>query len=243
MRMSVLQHAPFEGPAAIAEWASSRGVRLDVYHLYRGGGLPAHDAFDMLTVMGGPMSANDTAALPWLQPEIDFVREAIAAGKTVLGICLGAQIIARALGARVYPASEKEIGWFPVRRIAATPEHALAAAFPASFTPLHWHGETFDLPEGATRLAETDAVPNEAFRLGDRVLGLQFHIEATPESVVELIENAADEITEGAFQQPARAILAETHRCAALRPVLDGVLDALTGLQARADAQREQEAP
>lgn len=233
MRMAVLQHVPFEGPAAIAEWAAGRGAPLSVYHGYRGGGLPALDSFDMLTVMGGPMSVNDIATLPWLGPEIDLVRTAIESGKIVLGICLGSQMIARALGAAVYPAKVREIGWFPVSRVAGHGGAAtLFSALPQTFTPFHWHGETFDLPAGALRLAETAHVPNQAFQIGARVLGLQFHMEATPESVADLAKHCADEIGSGPFEQPAHEILGQSDRCAAIRPMLDTVLDALTGLRA-----------
>ena len=112
MRMAVLQHVSFEGPAAIADWAAAHGVAVTVSHLYRDEPLPGLGGFDMLTVMGGPMSANDEAQLPWLAPEIALVRDAIGAGKIVLGVCLGAQIIAKSLGAKVYAGKQKEIGWF-----------------------------------------------------------------------------------------------------------------------------------
>ena len=121
MRMAVLQHVEFEGPAAVADWAAARGFPLRVFHLYRDAALPSLADFNMLTVMGGPMSANDEARLAWLGPEIALVRDAIAADNTVLGICLGAQIIAKALGARVYRGSAKEIGWFPVQRTGSHP--------------------------------------------------------------------------------------------------------------------------
>jgi len=131
MRMAVLQHVEFEGPAAVADWAAARGFPLRLFHLHRDPALPSLADFDMLTVMGGPMSANDEARLGWLGPEIALVRQAIAADKTVLGICLGAQIIAKALGARVYPGSAKEIGWFSVQRTAGS--HRLFDGVPDSF--------------------------------------------------------------------------------------------------------------
>ena len=148
----------------------------------------------MLTVMGGPMSANDEADLSWLAPEIALVRDAIASEKIVLGVCLGAQIIAKALGAQVYAGKQKEIGWFPVR---AESGHELFDGLPGEFMAFHWHGETFDLPAHAERLASTPVTANQAFAVGSRVLGLQFHMEATTESVNALIENAADEIGDG----------------------------------------------
>jgi GMP synthase-like glutamine amidotransferase len=230
MRMAVLQHVRFEGPAAVADWAAARRFPLRVYHLYRDTVLPSLSDFDMLTVMGGPMSANDEAKLGWLDPEIALVREAIAADKTVLGICLGAQIIAKALGARVYPESAKEMGWFPVRR---TDSHPLFDGLPDSFTPLHWHGETFDLPHEAKLLAKSKITKTQAFAVGQRVPGLQFHLEATEESVRALLKSAAHEIGHGAFEQRPGVILASLDHCASLRPLLDTVLDRLAGFAGR----------
>ncbi len=226
MKMAVLQHVPFEGPAAIADWAAARGIGIAAAHLYRGDPLPGLSDFDMLTVMGGPMSANDEAQYAWLAPEIALVGGAIDAGKIVLGVCLGAQIIAKALGAKVYAAQQKEIGWFQVNRTEAA--HPVFEGVPAAFTPFHWHGETFDLPAGAVRLAETVSTPNQAFAVNGRVLGLQFHMEATPASVADLVQNAADEIGTGPFEQSPDAIRAGIGTCATLEPLLGCVLNNLT---------------
>jgi GMP synthase (glutamine-hydrolysing) len=185
----------------------------------------------MLTVMGGPMSANDETRLGRLGPEIALVREAIAAEKLVLGICLGAQIIAKALGARVYPGSAKEIGWFPVQRTAGS--HPCFDGLPASFTPFHWHGETFDLPHEANLLATSKITETQAFAVGQRVLGLQFHIEATEKGVRALPKGAAHEIGHGAFEQQPGTILAGLSQSARFRPLLDTVLDRLTGFAGR----------
>jgi GMP synthase-like glutamine amidotransferase len=155
-----------------------------------------------------------------------LVRAAIAADKTVLGICLGAQIIAKALGARVYRGSAKEIGWFPVQR---TGSHPFFDGLPDSFTPLHWHGDTFDLPHGAKLLAKSKIIATQAFAVGHRVLGLQFHMEATEESVRALLKSAAHEIGHGVFEQQPGTILASLTQCASLRPLLDTVLGRLTG--------------
>ena len=230
MRMAVLQHVEFEGPAAVADWAAERGFPLRLFHLYRDTTLPSLCDFDMLTVMGGPMSANDEAQLGWLAPEIAVVREAIAADKTVLGICLGAQIIAKALGARVYPGSAKEIGWFPVQRTADS--HPFFDGLPDSFTPFHWHGETFDLPHDTKLLAKSKITETQAFAVGQRVLGLQFHMEATEESVRALLKGAAHEIGHGVFEQQPAAILASINQTVSLRPLLETVLDRLTGFAA-----------
>jgi GMP synthase-like glutamine amidotransferase len=231
MRMSVLQHVEFEGPAAIADWAAGRGVPVCIFPLYRDATLPALSDIDMLAVMGGPMSANDEARLDWLGSEIALVHEAITAGKTVLGICLGAQIIAKALGARVFPGRAKETGWFPVQRtVGSSP---VFDGLPETFTPFHWHGETFDLPPGATLLASSKATEAQAFAVGHHVLGLQFHMEATEESVRALVKAAAHEIGCGPFEQQPGTILANLNRCVKLRPLLGTVLDRLTGCRAR----------
>jgi len=226
MRMAVLQHVEFEGPAAVADWAAGRGFPLSLFHLYRDATLPSLADFDMLTVMGGPMSANDEALLGWLGPEIALVREAIAANKTVLGFCLGAQIIAKASGARVYPGSCKEIGWFPVQRTASS--HPFFDGLPDSFTPFHWHGETFDLPREARLLAKSKITATQAFAVGQRVLGLQFHMEATEESVRALLQGGVHEIGYGAFEQQPGTILAGLNQSTKLRPLLDTVLARLT---------------
>jgi len=226
MRMAVLQHVPFEGPAAIADWAAAQGVSVAVFHVYRGEALPALADFDMLTVMGGPMSVNDEDKLAWLTPEIALVRDSIGAGKTVLGVCLGAQMIAKALGAKVFAGKNKEIGWLPVSRSEAA--HPVFDGVPAQFVAFHWHGETLDLPAGAIRLAETAGAANQAFAIGERVLGLQFHIEATAESALGLLEHAADEIGTGPYEQSPDAIRAGVGACADLKPLLDRVLHNLT---------------
>ena len=235
MRMAVLQHVEFEGPAAVADWAVARGFPLRLFHLHRDPTLPSLADFDMLTVMGGPMSANDEARLGWLGPEIALVREATASDKTVLGICLGAQIIAKALGARVYPGSAKEIGWFPVQR---TGSHPFFDGIPDSFTPFHWHGETFDLPCEAMPLAKSEITQTQAFAVGQRVLGLQFHLEATEDSLRALLKDAAHEIGRGAFEQQPGTMLANLNQCTRLRPLLDTVLDRLTGILGPAQKAR-----
>jgi GMP synthase (glutamine-hydrolysing) len=232
MRMAVLQHVEFEGPAAVADWAVKRGLPLRVFHLYRDSTLPALSDFDMLTIMGGPMSVNDEDQFSWLALEIALVRAAIPADKTVLGICLGAQIIAKALGARIYSGSTKEIGWFPVQR---TGVHPLFDGLPDSFTPFHWHGETFDLPHEGKLLAKSEITETQAFAVGQRVLGLQFHMEATEDSVRALLKGAAHEIGHGVFEQQPATILASIDQCESLHPLLDIVLDRLTGFPASCD--------
>lgn len=205
MRAHYLQHVPFEGPGCIAPWLESNGYRLTHTRFFEGMALPNPEDIDLLVVMGGPMSVNEEDKFPWLVLEKHFVRAVIAAEKPVLGICLGAQLIANAMGAKVYPNREKEIGWFPVQGV-----HAAAGdrfRFPLTQTVFHWHGETFDLPPDAIRLATSEACANQAFQLGKRVLGLQFHLETTPALVMDLVAHCGDELVPSKFVQTAEALL------------------------------------
>ncbi len=162
--------------------------------MFQGAPLPAHDDFDLLVVMGGPMSVHDEREYPWLKLEKQFIEHALRAGKRILGICLGAQLLADVLGARVYRAKEKEIGWFPVRKRPEAIVSPWASGLPDSFLAFHWHGETFDLPAGAVHLAETDVCSNQAFEIDGRVLALQFHLEVTPDSVRQLARHCAGDL-------------------------------------------------
>ena len=191
MHVHVLQHVPFEGLGSIEAWLSHRGARVTYTRFFESAKLPVLTDIDFIIVLGGPMSINDEEQFPWLREEKRFVAEAIASNKAVLGICLGAQLIASAMGARVYPASEKEIGWFPV--FAELPL-SNTFVFPENTEVFHWHGETFDLPTGAVHLLSSAACRNQAFQIGARVIGLQFHLETTPKSAEAIINNCANEL-------------------------------------------------
>lgn len=207
MRIHCLQHVPFEGPAAIADWAASRGHSLSISRLYAGEALPAPDAFDWLLIMGGPMNIYQEQRYPWLREEKACIDQALTADKTLLGICLGAQLLADRLGSRVYAGDEREIGWWP---LALTEAGRQSNLFDALATPLqayHWHGDTFDLPAGAVCLASSSACVQQAFLYDQRVLGLQFHFEVTAESMRRLIDHCGDEIVPGGYVQSAEQML------------------------------------
>jgi len=205
VNVHVLQHAPFEGLGSIGPWLERRRARMGWTRLYAGDPLPAPGGVDLLIVLGGPMSVNDEGRLPWLAAEKQALRDWIARDGPVLGVCLGAQLIASALGARVSRAATPEIGWFPIEGVPAPDE---TFRLPRACTVFHWHGETFDLPAGAVRLARSAACENQAFQLGRRVIALQFHLEMTRGGARALVENCGDELIPGPYVQTERELRA-----------------------------------
>jgi GMP synthase-like glutamine amidotransferase len=227
VRAHCLQHVPFETPGSILAWLARRGASVTSTGLFEPHSLPTVDDFDLLVVMGGPMSVNDEAEYPWLIAEKLLVRQAIDRGRAVVGVCLGSQVIASALGCRVYRNAAREIGWFPV---SATPAAASGSLrWPDELTVFHWHGETFDLPSGAVRLASSEGCLNQAFQIDDRVVGLQFHLEATPETMAAMVEHCRHELTPDRYVQSEQELL-ETPQERYVRPnrLMDDVLMAVS---------------
>ena len=228
MRLHCLMHVPFEGPARIADWAEARGYPLSFSHLFAGDPLPAVDMFDRLIVMGGPMGVGDNDRYPWLDAEKRCIASAIDAGRSLVGICLGAQLIAETLGARVTRNPEKEIGWFPIRLTTEGRRHPFCQGLASEQQVLHWHGDTFSLPPGAIQLAESEACAQQAFLARERILGLQFHLEMTPASVETMCRNAADELAPAPYVQSVEQMLAaDAGRYVAAARMLDTLLDRL----------------
>ena len=182
MRVLVFRHVPFESADLIAPALTARGLRVDYADLFRDPNPPEDwRSAAGLVVMGGPMSANDD--LPFIRRELAILEEALRSETPILGVCLGAQILARAAGARVYRNPVKEIGWARVGWTDAARQDPLFRGFDAPEMVFHWHGETFDLPRGAEWLAWSDACRNQAFRIGANAYGLQCHFEVTPETI------------------------------------------------------------
>jgi GMP synthase-like glutamine amidotransferase len=228
MRVQVLQHVPFEDVGSMAEWFQARGAELHYTRFFEADAhLPEVDRCDLIVAMGGPMSVNDEAELPWLIEEKAFLRQAIEAGVPVLGICLGAQLIASALGARVQPNAVAEIGWFPVWRAESVGDDCFV--FPDRIELLHWHGETFALPEGARLLASSEACRHQAFQLGRRVIGLQCHPEMTPAIVADLLDECAGELRPGPWVQTPEQLAAEPRRYLPGNVLMARLLDYLLG--------------
>lgn len=227
MNVHYLQHVAFEGLGSIEDWVRRGGHTLGATHFYRGDPLPAVDAVDLLVVMGGPMNIYEEADHPWLVDEKRFIEQAIAAGRRVLGICLGAQLVADVLGARVYANAEKEIGWFPVEKTESAAASRLFAALPAQLDVFHWHGDTFDIPAGAVHVARSAGCANQAFVYDERVVGLQFHLETTPASARQIIAHGANELVHGRYIQTPQEMLAEASRFDAINRVMHDLLDRL----------------
>ena len=225
MKILCLKHIAFEGPGTFALWAQSRGHDLEVVSVYQNQTLPGAETFDALLVMGGPMNIDEHAIYPWLAKVKCHIRDAIIAGKHVIGVCLGAQLIADALGASVSKSADKEIGWFPIHPSENCPD---LLPLPDKLSVLHWHGDTFEIPEGAQPIAFSDACENQGFLYRDRVLGLQYHMEMTPQSLELLIAAGRNELVNAPYIQDADRILAEPDSTYEhMRTVLFAMLDAL----------------
>jgi len=206
-RIHVLQHVPFETPGCIIHWAEDMGYPVASTHFYRGELLPDPGEFDLLVVMGGPMSVHDTAVYPWLTDEKRFIDLSVSSGKGVIGICLGAQLIAEVLGSSVRSNGEREIGWHRIFRSDESTGNDLFDEIPDGIEVFHWHGETFDIPRGALHGFSSDCCRNQAFLFDGRVLGLQFHLEVTPHLLHEMLNNCRGEIIPSDYVQGEDEIL------------------------------------
>lgn len=223
MRAHYLQHVPFEGLGIIEPWLRAEGYDITATRFYESTILPDWREVDLLVVMGGPMSVNDEFEFPWLVDEKQFIRSCAEREKSVLGICLGAQLIASSMGARVYPNPETEIGWFAVEGVPAPDGRVFR--FPPSQDVFHWHGETFDLPAGAFHLARSAGCENQAFQIGRTIIGIQFHLESTPESVTEIVSNCRAELIPSTYVQSEQAILAAAKdKCQAINKLMSDLL-------------------
>jgi len=200
MIIQVLLHAEFENEGLIGEWAGLRGHVISRTALHRGEE-PGKDGFDMLVIMGGPMNVYEEEKYPWLADEKKFIKETVYSGKPVLGICLGAQLTACALGAAVRRNPEREIGWFETRLLPGAGKTRAFSGFPDRFVPFHWHGDTFDVPEGSIHCAESAACGNQAFVFNEKTVGLQFHLEFSRKGLLAISDGCADDLVPGGFVQ------------------------------------------
>jgi GMP synthase-like glutamine amidotransferase len=230
MHIHHLQHVAFEGLGSMAPYFLSKGFQLSATHLYLDQSPPPLDTLDWLIVMGGPMGANDETKYAWMATEKTYIQKAVSAGKVVLGICLGAQLIAAVLGARVFKNSHREIGWFPIQKTEQAKTSALAEVFPQQTEVFHWHGDTFEIPRGSTLLASSEACDHQGFVLDNRVVGLQFHLETTPASARALVENCGHELDNSRYVQTAEQIQADGPKFERINTIMAALLDRMQAI-------------
>ena len=205
----------------------NKGHQLSSTHLYLNEPLPQLHDFDWLIVMGGPMGVSDALHYPWMNKEKSLIKSSIESGKIVLGICLGAQFIADALGSKVYKNSYREIGWFPINVAKQLDNTIFQGVFPQGIEVFHWHGETFDIPASGVLVASSEACQNQGFIVENRIVGLQFHLETTLDSAKALIENCRNELDGSKFVQNEKDILAKEKRFLPINELMIAVLKRL----------------
>ena len=229
MRIHYLQHENSVSLGSIQNWLQRSGHQVTATRFRQNELLPELTDFDGLIILGGSMSAYDEDEFPWLRTEKQFIRRSIEAHKRVLGVCLGAQLIADSLGKKVYRNPELEVGWFNIHRLPEANGHRWADLIPASTEVFHWHGDTFDLPDGAQRLASSDACRNQAYAYGDNVLALQFHLETTKSEAQSWVQDDVEKLVQGPFTQSPAEMLKSTERFDRSHRLLDSILDRFFG--------------
>jgi len=210
MRLLFLQHDPLDGPGALQEWADLRGHSVTICLICKGDPLPALESFDLLVSLGGPMGAYEEEKHPWLGAEKEYLRQAVAAGKKIIGLCLGCQLLADALGGKAFRHTCKEFGWQPIEPLEAG---SVWFGTDDSFYAFQWHGDTYSLPPGAEQLARNKAAEQQAFLIeapgGGKVLGLQFHLEWTEQMAREALAEPGVAPPASPFVQTAEEILSD----------------------------------
>ena len=189
----IIKHVEVEGPGLIEYCLKQEKIPYQILNLTSGVHLPKLDGFTHIVFLGGPMNVYEEDRYSFLKDEDLFIKEAIQRGKAILGICLGAQLVAKALGAKVSKAPAKEIGWYDVSLTEIGSKDPLFSNLPKTFPVFQWHGDTFEIPNRGKLIATSTLVPNQAFRYGEKVYGLQFHLEVTEEMIQEWMETYEEE--------------------------------------------------
>lgn len=225
MRIHFFQHVPFEGLGSIQPWIEKSGHILQKTQLFKSHNLPKVNDFDALIIMGGSMGIYDHEIYSWLPAEKNLIAEAIQSGKKILGICLGAQLIADVLGAKISNNEYREIGWYPVEKTAETEQSAINTILPDNIEVFHWHGDTFEIPDDSIRLFRSTACENQAFIYKEQVLALQFHLEMMYQNCEEIIKNGSDDLISGPSVQTAEEMLAKQDRFDKTNILMNTILD------------------
>jgi GMP synthase-like glutamine amidotransferase len=211
IKIQCFQHVHFEDLGCINNWIAKNGHSVNYTKFYENYLIPEPDSYDWLIIMGGPMSVYDEEKFPWLIDEKKAIYQAIEKNKTVIGICLGSQLIADVLGVEVYKNSEKEIGWFDITLTGQEKsEKIFGKNRIGKLKVFHWHGDTYRLPENSVRLAYSECCENQAFLYKENILGLQFHLEVTEQSIGAMIKNGRNELINGKYIQSEIEISQQT---------------------------------
>ena len=227
MRIHHIQHDDFEGLAAIGEWAAIKGAEITSTRADMGHSFPDLQDFDIVVIMGGKMGVYEEDKFPWLIEEKNFIAKSIQKGKLVLGICLGSQLIASALGARVFPNLEPEMGVFPVYFNESAASDEVFSHFGKQLDVLHIHNDTFDLPKGAVCMASSKLTPNQAYKYGSNVFAFQFHFEVNQSQLIAFRERAFDDTMTGSWIQSGSAIMSYSELIQSNNAILYKVLDSI----------------
>lgn len=229
MKILFVLHAAFEKPGCIETWASKKGHTIEKSSPYRGETLPEIDKFDFLVVMGGPQSPLEIDKAPYLNDEIALIKKAIQQNKKIIGVCLGAQLIGEALGAKTERSPHREIGMHLVELLDDAKDDPVFSQFPKKFDVMHWHSDMPGIAENAVLLAKSEGCPRQAFRYGDRIYGFQCHFEFTKELISGMIDNCvADLVTPGKYISSVKELLEAD--CSQINSRMESVLNYLNGL-------------
>lgn len=224
MHVHYLKHVPFEGLGSMEGMFIERGCDLSRTCMYEDQSLPSIHDIDALIIMGGPMGVNDDDSYPWLTLEKEFIESVIKLDVPVMGVCLGAQLIANVLGAPVTKNVHEEIGWFPVSRTKGLMD-ARVENLPIRFDALHWHGDTFDIPDGASNFLTSDGCANQGFAYGDSTLALQFHLEMLPSNVEAIYQECGSADKSGKYIHSLSEMLAPAEKFQEANHVLKNILE------------------
>ena len=228
MHIHFIQHMPFEYPATIADWTAENNHTTSYTKVFEDATFPAIDTLDMLVIMGGVMGVYEADKYDWMPAEKSFIRNAIEANKKILGICLGAQFIAEALGANVFPHTLKEIGWLPVEKVTT---HPLTNKLPGTFTAFHWHSDTFTLPPNAIHLFKTKGCAQQGFVYNNHVAGLQFHLEVKEDLLNGMSKHERAELVSAEYVQTEKELKTLMHQhIGSQKKYMYDLLDAFTAL-------------
>ena len=229
MKILFVTHASFEQPGSIESWAKKHNHETQEVKPYNGEKLPAIDEYDMLVVMGGPQSPIEIDKSPYLKDEIDLIKQALKQKKRMVGVCLGAQLIAEALGAKTERSPNKEIGMYPVELLGDAAIDPVFSDFPAKFDVMHWHSDMPGIVDGINLLAKSEGCPRQIFRFGDRVYGFQCHFELTKELVEGMVKHCGSDMMAGKYVMTPDQLISLNY--SKINAQMDKVLDYLASVQ------------